>query len=71
MSWHETPKRSIVKSLTWRALATLSTITIIYILTGDLAIAGTAGAIEVVAKVIIYYLHDRVWNRIAWGVSDE
>ena len=71
MSWHETPKRSIAKSLTWRVLATLTTIIIVYILTGDLAIAGAVGAIEVLAKIIIYYLHDRAWNSIAWGVSDE
>ena len=54
--------RSLVKGLTWRAVATTTTILIVWALTGDTQIALQIGAIEVVAKIIVYYLHERVWQ---------
>lgn len=63
----EGPKRSLAKTLTWRALATSTTITIVYLMTGQLALSITAGGIEVVAKMILYFLHERAWNKITWG----
>ena len=71
MSWYETRKRSVTKAVTWRVIATLTTMGIVYGLTGDLVLAGGAGAIEVVAKFVLYYLHDRAWNKLSWGVRDD
>ena len=60
-------KRSVVKSFTWRFLATLTTFSLVWIFTGKLHLAFSVGAIEVVAKLFIYYFHERTWNRIKWG----
>jgi len=54
--------RSLLKGLTWRIVATTTTIAIVWALTGDTQIALQIGAIEVVAKIIVYYLHERVWQ---------
>lgn len=59
--------RSLVKGLSWRVTATCSTILIALLVTGDAAVALTIGGIEAAAKIFIYYLHERLWFRIAWG----
>ncbi len=64
--------RSIVKGVSWRVVATLTTISLVFFLTGNLYIAFSVGFIEIFAKLLFYYLHERVWNRIEWGkVSNE
>ncbi len=68
---NESQKRSVVKSLTWRVIATVTTILIAYLLTGNILIATSIGAVEVVAKLLMYYLHDRIWNNVSWGVVDD
>jgi len=63
----ETSKRSIIKSMSWRFLATLTTIIVVFIFTGSLALSLGVGAVEVVAKLLLYYAHERTWNKIMWG----
>ena len=58
------PMRSLAKTLTWRITATLTTIILVLIFVGDLTIAFTVGAFEVVIKMVVYYLHERVWNNV-------
>jgi uncharacterized membrane protein len=61
--------RSIVKALTWMTLATLSGFVLIYILTDELTLALGFASINFVIKSILYYLHERGWNGITWGMS--
>ena len=65
--YKETNKRSIVKGLSWRVLATTTTICIVYFFFDRLDLAIAAGMIETVLKVALYWLHERVWFRIRWG----
>ena len=58
----ESRKKSIYKALSWRIIATLSTILIAYIITGKTETALSIGGIEFLAKFIIYYLHERAWQ---------
>ncbi len=51
----------ITKTFTWRVVASLTTFTIAWAATGDLDLGLKVGAIDVVAKLILYYLHERVW----------
>ncbi len=64
---HESRARSLAKSLSWRAVATLTTITLVWIFTGEMHIAFTVGGIEVFAKLAIFYLHERAWDAVKWG----
>ncbi|MEX0967224.1 MAG: DUF2061 domain-containing protein [Bacteroidia bacterium] len=59
--------RSIVKGLSWRTLGTLDTILISYFYTSNPMGALQVGVTEVVTKVILYYVHERIWGRIKWG----
>jgi uncharacterized membrane protein len=63
----ETNKRSITKALTWRFLASLATFIISLILTGDFAAATGIASVQVVVNLILYYFHERAWNKINWG----
>ena len=63
--------RSIMKSISFRILATLTTILTIYLFTGSFATAGKVGAIGVFTKLILYYFHERAWDNVTWGKEIE
>ena len=63
----ENKSRSIGKSISWRVLASCDTILISYLITGSIAIAATIGSIEVMTKMILYYFHERAWNKFTFG----
>jgi len=63
----ESRLRSILKAASWRVLATLTTIVIAYLITGKIDDALKIGAVEVVAKMAIYYFHERAWARLPLG----
>ena len=59
--------RSVVKTISWRTVGTIDTIVISYFITGNLMMAASIGSIEVVTKMILYYFHERGWNKIQLG----
>jgi len=59
--------RSLVKVFTWRFLATVTTMILVYIFVGRIDIAAAVGSLEVVVKMIIYYFHERAWDKIQVG----
>ena len=65
--YKETNKRSIVKGISWRVVATTTTIIIVYVFFGRLDLAIAAGLIESVLKVGLYWAHERAWFKIHWG----
>ena len=52
------------KTVTWRIVATITTVIISYLVTGSLAIGATIGGIEAVTKMVLYYAHERAWARL-------
>lgn len=69
MKQHAQPKRSIAKSFSWRILATLTTIVLAWLVTGQVKAALTIGGIEFFVKMIVYYGHERAWAYIPWGLE--
>jgi len=63
----ETHTRSVLKAVSWRTLGTLDTFAISWFMTGRVEIAGSIAGMEIVTKVIWYYLHERIWAIIPWG----
>lgn len=55
--------RHILKTLTWRMIGTIDTIILGWIITGNLKTGMTIGGVEVVTKMILYYLHERFWYK--------
>ena len=58
----ESHLRSILKALSWRVIATLTTGLIAYAITGEIDTAILIGSIEFALKFVIYYLHERLWQ---------
>jgi len=59
--------RAVVKTISWRISATLITVFLVYIFVGRIDIAAAVGGFEIVCKLIFYYFHERVWNRVRLG----
>tara|TARA_R110002051_G_scaffold187560_4_gene257197 strand:+ start:1154 stop:1417 length:264 start_codon:yes stop_codon:yes gene_type:complete len=63
----ERPKRSIVKSISWRIIGTVDTILISWLVTGTAKVAFSIGLVELFTKMLLYFFHERAWNAINWG----
>ncbi len=63
----DTTRRSFAKALSWRLLATLITTSIVFAITGEGDFAATIGIIDTLIKFVIYFGHERLWNRISYG----
>jgi uncharacterized membrane protein len=65
-------KRHIAKSITWRIIGTLDTILLSWFITGSLKWGVTIGAVELITKMILYFLHERAWYKFStFGVKDK
>lgn len=58
--------RSVIKGTTWRFFATLDTVMLSWFFTGQISSALKIGAIEVITKIFLYYVHERMWMRVGW-----
>lgn len=65
-----TKKRSGMKALTWRTVATLDTFLIAWFITGEVLIGLSIITIEVLTKFILYYFHERAWSKSMWGMKE-
>ena len=65
----DTAKRSLVKTVSWRLTGSGATFVISYLIAGNFAVAGTIAMIQLVANTMLYFVHERIWNRIGWGRS--
>ena len=61
--------RSILKTLSWRIVGTLDTMFLGWIITGDPTVGLKIGALELVTKFVLYYLHERVWIKFKFGTK--
>ena len=62
----DTKKKTMAKTITWRITASLTTFLIAWILTGDILVGASIGSIEAIAKIFLYYFHERIWTNISW-----
>jgi uncharacterized membrane protein len=54
-------KRHILKTITWRTIGSLDTLLLSWFISGNLSIGIQIGVVEVVTKMILYYVHERLW----------
>ena len=65
---HVTRRRSVAKSISWRALASLDTFVLAFLITGRLSWGAFIAGAEVLTKMVLYYAHERAWAYVAWGL---
>ncbi len=63
----EDRKRSILKAVSWRLTGTIDTFIVSLIITRKPLIALSIGAFEVFTKTLLYYFHERAWNKVKFG----
>ena len=66
----ETRKRSMVKSVIWRLICIIVSIITSFLLTAKWDVAIAIGSVYNIITMILYYFHERTWNRIKWGIGD-
>jgi len=65
-------KRHILKSFTWRVIGTLDTMILSGLITGSWKLGLTIGGVEVVTKMILYFLHERAWYKLSkFGIKTD
>ena len=65
----ESRKRHLAKTITWRAIGTLDTFIISWAISGNPFTGLKIGVAEVITKMLLYYLHERAWYRIDFGIK--
>ena len=60
-------QRSGLKAITWRIIGTADTFIISWAITKEPVTAGAIASFEVFTKTILYYFHERGWNKVKWG----
>lgn len=66
----DTPARSLVKTISWRITGSGATFLISYAVLGDITVSGTIAVIQLTFNTLLYFVHERVWNKIKWGQSE-
>jgi len=66
----EAHSRSLIKAISWRALGSIDTFVLSWLFTGNPKAAGAIATTEVLTKMVLYYLHERAWGSIGWGLRN-
>ena len=64
---HDSHRRSVVKGITWRVVGSLDTAVLSYFFTGQMVHAAQIASAELVSKIGLYYLHERLWVKLNIG----
>lgn len=66
------PKRHLLKTLTYRIISTLFTFIVIWVTTGNATLGAGLSIMELVYKPVLYYFHERFWYKyISFGVKRQ
>lgn len=67
----ESRKRHLAKTFTWRLIGTIDTMILAWVISGNPLTGLKIGFAEVVTKMLLYYLHERAWYKVNYGLSDR
>lgn len=72
----DSPTRSVLKAISWRLIASGATFIISFVIFHQytektnseiLETASIITVVDIIAKLVLYYLHERLWTNVAWG----
>ena len=67
----ESKKRHIGKAITWRVIGTIDTMILAWVISGNPLFGLKIGFAEVVTKMLLYYVHERVWYKFNYGLGQR
>jgi len=63
-------KRHFAKTISWRIIGTLDTFLLSWFITGSVKLGVTIGAVEVITKMVLYFIHERAWYKFSsYGIK--
>jgi adenylylsulfate kinase len=65
--FRESHPRALAKAVSWRILGTIATSTLVFIFTRRFMLSLAVGATEFVSKIGLFWLHERLWDRVRFG----
>lgn len=65
--FRETHTRSIAKAVSWRILGTIATSLLVFLFTRRFMLSLAVGATEFVSKIGLFWIHERVWDKVRLG----
>ncbi|MEM9001252.1 MAG: DUF2061 domain-containing protein [Bacteroidota bacterium] len=65
----ESQRRHLIKTVTWRCIGTLDTIILSWMISGNPLTGLKIGFAEVITKMALYYIHERAWYKINFGLD--
>lgn len=70
-SAHQRRSRALVKTVLYRLLMVVVTVVVALLVTGDLVASLNIGIAANLVKMVLYYVYERVWDRVEWGLVKE
>ena len=65
-------KRHLLKTITWRVVGTIDTMLLGWFVTGYIKLGLAIGGFEVITKMFLYFLHERVWYKyVKYGLNND
>jgi len=65
-------KRHILKTISWRVVGTIDSMILSWLITGSWKLGLTIGGVEVITKMVLYFLHERAWYKFSkFGLDDK
>jgi uncharacterized membrane protein len=58
-------KRHLAKTISWRVIGTLDTFLLSWFITGSIKMGAAIGGIEIITKMVLYFIHERVWYKFS------
>ena len=63
----DSSSRSLAKAVSYRVLGSAVTALIVLVFSGSLKVSLGVGALDMLSKIALYFLHERLWNYISYG----
>lgn len=64
-------KRHLLKTFSWRAVGSITTLVVVFIVTGNPLTGFKIGIVETLTKMILYYIHEKIWYQINFGLNNR
>ncbi len=64
--WHSR-RRSLLKAVSWRVSGSIATMAAVWFITHEWQLSLAFGSLEAAAKVLLFYVHERLWERVGGG----
>ena len=63
----ETKSRSLAKAVSYRVFGSISTAAIAFWFIGDIKSALSVGGLDRGVKIVLYFIHERMWDHVPFG----